>query len=236
MTNIDHSLNDYLLWLSALRGQATEATPIHVAREASLMQQLVEEYRDAHYRPMDESSRLETNWSIIRERLQLAEAKRARAAARNISANSTARAYSTFLGQIRKAGSTFGALHLGTKTLVVTALLVVLAVLWSQWQVTQSSNKSPATVGEPHLRGDENTQRIVQENPADFANRVVGTLQSHNITARRVDLVDVQGKPTGAIHLQAKVMQDSLSIPALQALGVTVPTTGRLDLVLVPKP
>lgn len=233
MTNIDHAIEDTLLWLESLRDQASEATPTHTAREASLTRQLVREYHQAHGQITNDSARLEANWLMIRERLQVAEAAHARDVARSGSAKAASGTGNAFRDQVRKVGSMFGTLHLGTRLFVASVLIVGVAVIWSQWRAAQTSDDSTTNVGEPYLRGDENTQRITQANPTDFADRLMTTLRSHNVTARRVDLVDDHGKLTGAIHLQAKIPPDSDAIAVLKSLGITVQKNNRLDLVIV---
>lgn len=233
MTDIDHSIEDTRVWLEALRGQVSSDMPIHTALEAILMQKLVREYHQAHVKIASDSARLEANWLMIRERLQVAEAARARDVARS-GTTAASSATSAFRGHLRKVGSTLSGLHLGVRLLVTGIVTTTLVLTWSQWRSTQPGNDSAANVGEPYLRGDENTQRIKQTNPSIFADQVVTILRKENITARRVELVDDQGKATGAIHVQAKFPLDSGVIPELGSMGIVIPNTGRLDLVIVP--
>ncbi|MBC7622245.1 MAG: hypothetical protein H7232_02540 [Aeromicrobium sp.] len=234
MTNIDNSIEDTLLWLEALRGHVSSDMPMHTAREAILMQKLVREYHQAHAQIANNSTRLEANWLIIRERLHVAEAARARDVARSGTTPASS-ATSAFRGHLRKVGSTLSGLHFGVRLLATGILFTALVMAWSQWRTLQPGDDSAVNVGEPYLRGDENTQRIKQTNPSNFADQVDTILRKENITARRVALVDDQGKATGAIHLQAKVPPDSSTIPALQSIGIVTPQSGRLDVVIVPE-
>ena len=239
MTNIDQSLKDYLLWLNALRGDGSDVIPLGIHSEARFMRSLVREHHE--YRTTQSSvstteNRLEANWQIICERLRETESKRVQEIARSDAvraANNTHAKFNVF-ESLHKLGLGSSALTTGIAAIAITAL-IVLAATWSQWQSnTQSTPSNDTSFGEPQLRG-EDLQRFATANPADFADQVTKLLEASNIKVRRVDLIDGQGKPTGAIQLQAKVEPDSALAPQLLKLGLSVPKTGRLDLTIVPK-
>jgi hypothetical protein len=76
-------------------------------------------------------------------------------------------------------------------------------------------------------RGDERPQELQAADPLAVAQQVEAALLRSHLALRRVDL------PDGAVQLQARV--PAQAVPARQdlaALGITVPSHGRLDLVI----
>ena len=241
MTNIDQSLKDYLLWLNAMRGQASEVVPLRIDIEANLMSRLVRkhhEYRAVRLEATSTQARLEANWQLIRERLHEAESGRAERQVRgDHEASATKSRGQTHFDSggdswLRKLGVNGSSLQLGAGAIVV-ALLVAFAAMWSIWRSGHVAPTEEPSFGEPRLRG-EDMQRIRTANPVAYADEITKVLGANGIAVRRVELVDSHGKATGAVHLQAKVPLESPAIPQLKPLGIVVPITGQLDLLVFP--
>ena len=112
-----------------------------------------------------------------------------------------------------------------------TSAIALLSLWLWPWGQQAAWPPAPGEDEATRMRGAEQAQRLSVASPTQTANQLAEVFQRHSLRASQRQMSD------GTVQVQALVPPTEVAArESLQAMGVSVPVHGRLDLLIVPQP